>query len=277
MFSDGFKGKYTTIPFAIYKYSGDREQSLYSHYHKEVELIALIDGGARFFIGSEYYDLKSGDVLVIPPYSAHRALIDSHTKYDCICFDLSMLWDEALRHELEKGSLTVVSCLGEDNPNTECAYNCVISAINAYEKRKLGWEMETIGNLSVMFGRLYSSGFFVKSEKPNEEQPFVKSVTEYIEEHFSEQITSTTAAEKLYLNNSYFCRVFKNNFGCCFAEYLTSYRIAQAKMLLNMTEMSVSDIAIKCGFNDFSYFSKMFREMVGVTPSKYRRQENSSQ
>ena len=94
---------------------------------------------------------------------------------------------------------------------------------------------------------------------------------EYVKEHFDEQITSTTAAEHLHLNNSYFCRLFKRDFGCCFAEYLTSYRIERSKMLLNKTDDSISEVAIKCGFNGFSYFSKIFKSTVGIKPSQYRK------
>ena len=53
------------------------------------------------------------------------------------------------------------------------------------------------------------------------------------------------------------------------------YRIERSKMLLNMTEDSISDVALKCGFNGFSYFSKIFKETVGKSPSQYRKNKKA--
>ena len=273
MFSDGFKNKYTTIPLATYKNRNKNTAPLYSNYHKEVELITVIEGSVDFYIGADFYEVKAGDVLVIPPYAVHRSVFHPDTYHECICFDASILWDESLRQSLEKGALTVKSAVKSDSDVGPLVYECARKAFDAHKKRTLGWELEAIGNLSILFGRLCASSFFVKSKGVDTEQEFVRCVLEYIKAHFGEQITSTTAAELLHINNSYFCRIFKSSFGCCFAEYLTSYRIEQAKMLLNMTDTSVSDVAIKCGFGSFSYFSKMFKERAGVSPSAYRQRK----
>lgn len=279
MLADGFKNRYTTIPFAIYKDFNEKSSNLFAHYHKEVELIAVVKGAIDFYIDSSCYKMKAGEVLVIPPYCLHRSHLYEKTYHECICFDLSILWDDALRRDLEKGALTVNSHLDLSLPYTPMIYNSVRSAIMAYESRQKGWEMQVIGNLSVMFGKLYSESFFKPSGNVDTDQKFVKSTMTYIENHFGEQITSATIAETLYLNNSYFCRLFKKTFRCCFGEYLTSYRIEQAKMLLSTTDQSISDIAIKCGFNGFSYFSKTFKSATGLSPSKYRSsdKENAQQ
>lgn len=270
MFSDRFKNRYTTIPFAIHKKHNEGVFQLYSHYHKEIELITVISGAIDFYVGTELYEVKEGEVLVIPPYCMHRAHMYPGTRHECICFDLSILWDDTLRRDLEKGVLTVRSHLTQDLPYTPFAYKCARSALAAYENKRAGWEMEVIGNLSLLFGRLCAVSFFVKSGIADVNIDFVKSVVEYVKGHYGEQITSRIVAEQLYLNNSYFCRLFKKMFGCCFSEYLTSYRIEQAKILLNTTELSVSEVAFKCGFNGFSYFSKVFKESAGISPSKYR-------
>ena len=201
----------------------------------------------------------------------HRAVFHPATRHECICFDLSILWDEDLRRNLEKGLYTINTHLSRQHPETETVYKALRAAFDAYSRKELGWELEAIGNLSVAFGRLRASSFFVKTQKEDGEQDFTRSVVEYIKDHYDEQITSTTVAEFIHLNNSYFCRLFKRDFGCCFAEYLTRYRIERSKMLLNKSDESISDVAIKCGFNSFSYFSKIFKETIGITPSQYRK------
>ena len=275
MFSDGFKRKYTTIPFSTYKNRNQDTATLYSHYHKEIEIITLVDGCCDFYIGSELITLKAGEVLIIPPYAVHRALFSPGTYHECICFDPSILWDEGLRRNLEKGILTIKGHISTELSISKEVYGCARAALAANEKKAPGWELAAIGNLSIIFARLYEAELFVKTDSVDTEQGFVRSVLEYVKEHFAEQITSSTAAEALHINNSYFCRLFKNSFGCCFAEYLAKYRIERSKMLLNMTEDSISDVALKCGFNGFSYFSKIFKETVGKSPSQYRKNKKA--
>ncbi len=274
MLQDGFKRGYTTLPFAYYKEEkkNDFDMHLMSHYHKETELIAMIDGTADFYIGSVCYSLEKGDVLIIPPYCMHRADIYPYTSYDCICFDLSLLWDKSLRDGLECGNLTVSGYLSKEKNYTTTVNKCVRDAIAARQQKKSGWEMDVIGNLSLIFGKLKEDNFFIKSEKSVPEHQFAKDVFKYIKEHFDLPVTSATVAEQLHINNSYFCRLFKKTFGCCFAEYLTAFRLEQAKHLLINTTNPISDIASKNGFCSFSYFSKVFKEAVGITPSQYRKQ-----
>lgn len=269
---DGFKLGYTTIPFAFYKLPLTKSESeLIPHQHKELELIAMVEGEADFYLDTVLYRMKKGDVLVIPPYCIHRAYISAGTAYECACFDLSLLWDVALAQALENGKLTVNRHLNEDVSYTEEMNACIREAISACAIKKPGWEMCTIGNLSILFSKLKGSSFFIKASDAAPEHIFGKLVLEYVKEHYFEPITSRTVAEVLYLNNSYFCRLFKKTFGCCFTEYLINYRVERAKYMLSKSEKSISEIALKTGFSSFSYFSKTFRTIVGVTPSVYRK------
>ncbi|MDO4608134.1 MAG: AraC family transcriptional regulator [Clostridia bacterium] len=273
MLQDGFKASYINVPFAYYKESKhDYVMNLISHHHRAVELIAMTEGNADFYIDNVRYSLAAGDVLVIPPYCMHRADIAPQTSYDCACFDVSILWDKSLSVDLENGNLTVAGHLSKKQAYTPTINNYVRHAVSARQNMLNGWEMEVIGNLSLMFSELKKHNFFIKSGKTVPEHKFAKDTYRYIKEHFNENITSRTAAEALHINNSYFCRLFKKTFGRCFAQYLIDFRIANAKTLLTDTPISVSDIAIKTGFCSFSYFSKVFKKSVGVTPSEYRKQ-----
>ncbi len=273
MLQDGFKAGYINIPFAFYKeVKQSYSMQLIAHHHKEIELIAMTAGEVDFYIGNSCYNLKAGDVLVIPPYCIHRADISPQTSYDCACFDVSLLWDKALGTALESGNLTVKGQLSKEQDYTPIINRYVRDAVTARKEQYVGWEMAVIGNLSLMFGKLKKDNFFIKAAKATPQHKFAKDTYQYIKEHFYENITSRTAADALHINNSYFCRQFKKTFGCCFAEYLIDFRIENAKTFLTDTAMSISDIAIKTGFCSFSYFSKIFKETVGITPSQYRKQ-----
>lgn len=93
---------------------------------------------------------------------------------------------------------------------------------------------------------------------------------QYIGEHYSEPITLTQVAEKVYLTPTYLCRVFKKEAGVTFNEYLNRVRINKAKDLLRNRDLRLTDISLMVGFEDQSYFTKVFKRMTGTLPRAYR-------
>ena len=94
---------------------------------------------------------------------------------------------------------------------------------------------------------------------------------DYINKNYENNITSTDITTKLFINNSYFCRLFKKNFGSCFQNYLNMYRLEKSTVILKTTDLSVSEISQTVGFNSISYYSKLFKEIYGCSPSVYRK------
>ena len=79
-------------------------------------------------------------------------------------------------------------------------------------------------------------------------------------------------ADRVYLNPDYLGRIFKKETGFGFSEYLTLVRIKSAERLLAEGKKNVTDIAFECGFNDSSYFASKFKELIGITPKKYQKE-----
>jgi YesN/AraC family two-component response regulator len=68
----------------------------------------------------------------------------------------------------------------------------------------------------------------------------------------------------------YFCKLFKQNFGMNFITYLNEYRMNRAKEMLADPAINIKDISSKAGYRDANYFTRVFKRMVGMTPSEYR-------
>ena len=92
----------------------------------------------------------------------------------------------------------------------------------------------------------------------------------YIRQHFCENISLDTIANKFFTNKSQLCRILKNSLGKTFSEFLNELRIDYAKMLLKETNYTATHICTKCGYNNFSYFMRQFKKITGTTPTKYR-------
>ena len=104
-----------------------------------------------------------------------------------------------------------------------------------------------------------------------EAQRVARQAMAYIHEHFAEELSREDLARYVAVNERYLTRCFQQEAGISPITYLTRYRIKQAKALLARGNTSVTDVALAVGFSDSGYFSRVFREEVGVSPSAFQR------
>ena len=118
-----------------------------------------------------------------------------------------------------------------------------------------------------MLSRLYS---FDVSENEHDVINIAKAVS-YIENHFDESISVAKLAELSYYSERHFMRIFKNTYDCSPIEYIINLRINRACALLKGLNLTISETAEKCGFDDVNYFSRLFKKKIGVSPSEFRK------
>ena len=105
---------------------------------------------------------------------------------------------------------------------------------------------------------------------PSKNNEIIKKAIGYIYEHFNTPLTLEETAASVHLHPSYFSSLFKQSTGSSFKEYLNMVRIEESKRLLSNTDYSIIDVAVAVGFEDQSYFSKVFKKYTGLTPKQYR-------
>lgn len=105
---------------------------------------------------------------------------------------------------------------------------------------------------------------------PAKNNETVKKAIAFISSNYSSPITLETVAEHVQLSPAYFSTVFKQNSGSSFKDYLNMVRIEESKRLLSNTTYTILDIAVAVGYEDQSYFSKVFKKHTGLTPKQYR-------
>ncbi|MBM7582351.1 two-component system response regulator YesN [Caldicoprobacter guelmensis] len=93
----------------------------------------------------------------------------------------------------------------------------------------------------------------------------------YIRENYNRDITLEDVARSVYISPYYLSHLFKEELNITFLEYLTMVRMEEAKKLLKDTSLSIVAVASQVGYDDASYFSKVFKKYVGVTPAQYRK------
>lgn len=105
---------------------------------------------------------------------------------------------------------------------------------------------------------------------PSKSNDTIKGAIRFISANYALDISLQDVADQVHLNPAYFSSLFKQSTGSSFKEYLNMVRVEESKRLLSNTDYSIIDIAIAVGFEDQSYFSKVFKKYTGLTPKQYR-------
>ncbi|MDH6364094.1 two-component system response regulator YesN [Enterococcus sp. PF1-24] len=116
----------------------------------------------------------------------------------------------------------------------------------------------------------------IKTPETLEVQGFVKDALHFIQEHYTERLTLETVSAHVFMNPQYFSRVFKKEIGISYTDYVNNLRIKHACELLANSDYPSYRISSECGFNDPSYFNRVFFKQMKTTPKKYRMQTNVS-
>ena len=103
----------------------------------------------------------------------------------------------------------------------------------------------------------------------------IEYVMEYIDKNLDQELSRSVLAKKVYLSEDYVSKLFKAKTGMSLPNYIAMKRIEKAKEYLRHSNLTVSKIALEVGYNNFSYFSKTFRDIAGMTPNEYRNDKKA--
>lgn len=110
----------------------------------------------------------------------------------------------------------------------------------------------------------------ISSKKGNHISKVVMEAKEYIDEHLLEEVSLVDISKYVSVSPQYFSKIFKDEIGVTFVEYVRRERIEIAKKLLREQQYSVKEVCYKIGYNDPNYFSRLFKKLVGVSPTEYK-------
>ena len=110
----------------------------------------------------------------------------------------------------------------------------------------------------------------VKQKKEESSKGVIESAKRYIKTQYNKDISLDDVSKEVDISPYYFSKLFKEETGENFIEYLTNMRLKTAKNLLDTTEMSMKEIGIQIGYSDPNYFSRIFKKNFGITPTEYK-------
>ena len=132
--------------------------------------------------------------------------------------------------------------------------------------------IESIDDIIKWFQDIIELSFTaVASSNENSNKKVLDKAKKFIHNNYNKDITLDSTASSVHLNPSYFSRMFKQEIGINFIDYVSEYRIKKAKELLRDGIYKVKEISKMIGFNDEKYFYKVFKKLTGSTPSKFKK------
>lgn len=262
------------------------------HWHEEMEINLIKSGSAEFTIGDEKIIVKEGQAIALNCNVFHAIRSSSDT--DCVL--ISLLFHPHILFKNHTSSLAsgylepiingaehryVVFDRKDMWGRSALSYLNDIFDVNF--SKDFGYELITKGYLCQLWVHLlkkYNSQTVLYSPQKNSESALspdevrIKDAILYIQQHYAEQVTLDHIADSIHVSKSECCRCFKRAVNITPFEYLMRYRILQAadRILQNDRETtSISELATSVGFNNTSYFNKLFKKYFDCTPTEYRK------
>ncbi|MCX7845427.1 MAG: AraC family transcriptional regulator [Dictyoglomaceae bacterium] len=245
------------------------------HWHNEFEILYLEKGRAKFYIDGKEFILADNQFLFVNCGSIHSGEELEKTMAYAIVFDLRLLCSEepdSCKHKffvpLRDGKFLVPSFI-----NDEILQRNVYKIIEIFKVKPYGYELLIKALLYEIFWEIFNR-YITKSSFSGElisKLEKIKDVLIYIDINYQKPITLEELSEKANISKFYLCRIFKDLLHMSPIEYINKVRVEKATEFLRNTDMSISDIAFECGFNNISYFIKVFKTYMKITPLKYRK------
>lgn len=248
------------------------------HWHKEWELIRILQGDFPLSVNGVCYTAGKGDIFLLRGDMLHGGA-PHECIYQCFDFDLHGLFrdvpsvKECLRPFYQNRLLPAIYY-----PDRYPAIYGIAEELFAAFSQDTSREYQalaTIGNISRLFAAILQQGCYAENNGGTSSTARkitqLKPVLEYIEANFAEPLSLEGLAKVAGMNPKYFCRLFYSIIQETPMNYVNVYRIEQAANLLCATDLSVTEAGLECGFNDTCHFVKTFKKYKGTTPKQYQK------
>lgn len=263
-------------PFQVHHTETSDGLYLYPHVHNEFEITCITKGQGIFYINNRKYSIKEGDILFVPSDNIHLANKKLNTPSsffsivfspDCFCASTqSHIYTKYIAPVMD-GRVLFVPHLD----NSVSWYNTAWELVKEIEATAAEADNELLCQSSLMkLWHLFFSHSTEGNASPNIDSLRLKTAIDYMHTHFAEQITVHDLAKLSHMSEGHFSRTFKVYMKISPVNYLIQLRIDKSINLLQKSDLSIGEIALNCGFNDFSYFCKIFRKKMNCSPHDVR-------
>ena len=250
----------------------------FQHFHTFYEICIMLSPDAVHFIEGVPHKLEPFDLVGISPNVLHKSQYPAGKNCQRIIIQFNMPKNvTGLSNEYEQ----LLQLFHQDVPIyrfdrelQEKLYRKLNEIYRLAQKsdsmRDLMIHLKFIEFLTLLHLNQDKNQYFNESEMSSAERK-IYSITSFIHNHYSEDLSLDMLAEKFDISLSYLSHQFKLVTGFTVTDYIQMTRIRNVQALLVGTQIPITEVAAPCGFNSFSQFNRVFRKHIGISPSVYRK------
>lgn len=255
------------------------------HWHDDIELVHVLDGEMNYDINGKKILLKKGDTIMVNSQQLHYGY--SNCRKECyfivVLFhpDLlkcnSKMYQQYVKPVIKSTTLEYFHLKAGTELNKPVS-EIIIQLFDLISPKKT-YGYQAVGLLYSLWNLIYN---ILKEElknvnsKKNTEKEIQKVMVAYIYQHYQENLTLTDIASAGNTCRSNCCKLFQKYLQQSPIDFLNAYRLKISQKLLKGTSYSITEIATACGYNYLSYYTKIFNKKFGITPSAYRKKEQTN-
>jgi AraC-like DNA-binding protein len=250
------------------------------HYHNEYEIAYIENSSGKLFVGNTIVNFNSRDLFIFAPRLVHafknsetRNTRERDAKATIIWFKTDFFGNEFLDRDEAKG-LKKLLINAEEGIHFICPDPKVVSCILKLSEKK-GLEgiidfisildhLASCNNYKLLSLKWYKKHYYTLKEGR------LYEILEYIEKNYSSESVFQNAIQMTNMSESAFSRYFKHKTEITFTKYVNDIKIINVQKLLIETNRKILDICYLCGFNNLTYFNRLFKKVNGITPKQFR-------
>ena len=246
------------------------EHNMYNnniHYHSFWEMEFVISGSGRYEINNISFPIKRGMLFLTTPADYHTYSLGSGESFELynVQFRSEHLEDAVSSYLYSCTEPTALLFDGDEFEEMYCIFDKLTRIFS--DKRPM-YEIVTRNMIENLCVRLIHC---IDTNQPNTSSySIIRNTVIFVKNNYRERITLSDAASYAGLSEAYFSHIFSSVMGVGFSTYVRNVRLDAAANLLKSTEMTVKEICYATGFGNRNYFTEVFGDRFGMSPTEYR-------
>ncbi|OPJ65245.1 helix-turn-helix transcriptional regulator [Clostridium oryzae] len=254
-------------------------QNFKMHWHEHLQIYYFIEGRAILECGKNRFQVSPGNIALANSNELHyvESLSDDLAFYMiriAPSFLFSNQVDLLQTKYLAPLALNRIAFRNMIESDVQIL-DCITRILQEYSTKETGYELAIKAasyQLIVLLLRGYVSKILTENELAERTRNLKRfeEVFQIIEKNYAEKISLRQLADSVNISTYHFCRTFKQLTGKTTTDYINGVRLEKAAYFLEQTNLNITEIAIKCGFDSVNYFSRLFRKYYNTSATKFR-------
>ncbi len=249
------------FPFILNNAFSVHGEGFPAHWHESIELLYFTKGKGVVNVGSESFEVGEGDLVLINSNLVHNLSGEYH--HYCLIVNK----DECLKFGIDVETKRAITLIRDEKMR-----NLFLEIIYEFENKPPYYKAMAKSKIMLLIATLYrehsEAGNIGTLKISTKKTETVKRIVKYINKNYLSPISTEDISKNTGYSKYYLCHVFKDGTGYSITDYVNMLRCADARNMLRSGNYNVGEVAQLCGFENMSYFTKIYKKYIGILPSK---------